>query len=74
MVKVTRNMLIYCGGRPYRYTLAKNGEDWKAIFMSFEEAVDHARSIVIEKLPLLIYSTAGKLLLTTSVSPALPPS
>ena len=72
MAEVTRKMLIYCGGRPFRYTLAKNGEDWKEVFTSFEATIDYARSIVTEELPLLIYDTSGMLLLTTRVSPASP--
>lgn len=67
---MAKAMLIYCGGRPFQYTLARDGEKWKVVFNSFEETVEEARKIVTEETPLLVYDASGHLLLKTTVPPA----
>jgi len=64
-----RNLLIFCGGSPFQYTLAKVGEDVKKVFNSFEETLEYARKSVTEECPLTIYDNLGRVLLKTTVPP-----
>ncbi|MEP6668962.1 MAG: hypothetical protein ABJF10_07415 [Chthoniobacter sp.] len=64
-----RNVLIFCGGSPFQYTLARVGEDSKKVFNSFEETLEYARKMVTVETPLTIYDKSGRVLLKTTVPP-----
>jgi len=69
MESANRNLLIFCGGSPFQYTLARAGEDGRKVFNSFEETLEYARTLVQEDTPLTIYDKSGRILLRTSVPP-----
>jgi len=60
---------LHCDVLNGRFTLSRQGEDWRKSFDSFDDAYEFAESRATEPTPLVLYNERGRVILETLVYP-----
>ena len=66
----TPKLLLHCDAASSVFTLTLEGAEWREKFSSLKAAFAHATIKVTKVTPISIYNEMGRLLVTSTVAPA----